>query len=111
MPLSAARHTLQHYDTSNANAQEKSQSFEAVVHYSLSPPSPPICLSAPKRAKVKLAAGWQKRVMHVHSDVEAQASLMSRRGVKHKEVGGVFNAQPLVSSKVTSFRHLSKSNR
>lgn len=42
--------------------------------------------AAPKRAKVKLAAGWQKRVVHVHSDVEAQASLMCRRGVKHKEV-------------------------
>eukprot|EP00903_Cladosiphon_okamuranus_P010271 g9725.t1 len=42
--------------------------------------------NAPKRAKVKLAAGWQKRVVHVHSDVEAQASLMCRRGVKHKEI-------------------------
>eukprot|EP00752_Nemacystus_decipiens_P015606 g13929.t1 len=42
--------------------------------------------SAPKRVKVKLAAGWQKRVVHVHSDVEAQASLMCRRGVKHKEI-------------------------
>ena len=47
---------------------------------------PLLCIKAPRRERVKLAAGWQKRVVHVHSDVEAQASLMCRRGVKHKEV-------------------------
>ena len=46
-------------------------------------------LSAVKRGKTKLASGWQKRVAHTHSDVEAQAALMCRRGLKHKEVGAV----------------------
>lgn len=43
---------------------------------------------APKPAKAKLAPGWQKRVVQVKMDVEAQANLMTKRGVKHKEVSG-----------------------
>lgn len=46
-----------------------------------------LTLSAARRGKAKLALGWQKRVSHTHSDVQAQAALMCKRGLKHKEVG------------------------
>jgi len=68
----------------------KTSTKTSYLSQNIAPPRPrrrpPNGVEAPRREKVKLAAGWQKRAVRVHSDVEAQASLMSRRGVKHKEV-------------------------
>ena len=39
-----------------------------------------------KPPRVKLASGWQKRVEQMKGDMKSQANLMSKRGLKHKEV-------------------------